>query len=140
MDSPYATPWFDRLGGLASAACAVHCVLVSALPAILPLAGLGWLGGETTDWALVATAVLLALLAGLQGYRRHRSRGTLVAFVGGLTLIIAGHLIEAGDAGHRWSLMLLLSGAATLVTAHVRNLRRSRACRENTCMRRSTST
>ncbi|MGH8115222.1 MAG: MerC domain-containing protein [Rhodanobacteraceae bacterium] len=50
----------DRVGATASFACAVHCVALPFVLALLPLVGLGFLAGHTFERVFVACAALLA--------------------------------------------------------------------------------
>lgn len=127
------TPWTDRLGGLASALCAVHCGVGALLPALLPTLGLGFLAGETTEWVLVAVAVGMAGLAAALGYRVHRSKGITLAFIAGMALLLTSRLTESLGGGHELGLAFALGGGAVLIGTHLTSLRRCRACREGGC-------
>ena len=41
----------DRMGGVASATCALHCLVLSVTPALVTLLGLEFLAQEVFEWA-----------------------------------------------------------------------------------------
>jgi hypothetical protein len=122
----------DRLGALASFACAVHCVLTGVAIGFLSVAGLGFLAGPEADIAFLVAAVLIGGLAVWQGYRRHRSFLPASLYVGGLLLVIVGHfVIGHGDAGHGNRLvtsLLAAVGGLMLVVFHFVNMRLGHRC------------
>ena len=61
--------WIDRLGGAVSTTCAVHCLVMAFLPALLPFSG----GGEAMEWSFVSIALVFAAVSAALGYRLHRS-------------------------------------------------------------------
>lgn len=124
--------WMDRVGGVASATCAVHCLALGFAPALLSVLGLGALAHEAFEWVFFGTAVVLAVLAATLGYRVHRTRWVLAGFGAGLLVLLAGRLGEAlalyeGGAG------LAILGGTLLVGSHLASLRRLRMCREARC-------
>ncbi len=115
----------DRVGVLASGACAAHCALSALLPGALSAVGLTLLLGHEAEWALTLAAVAFAGAALVIGWRRHRS----ILAAGGLALGIAGLIAarfveEAGNHGS--GLTLALTGGAVLVAAHIANIRAAR--------------
>lgn len=136
----------DRVGMVASTACAAHCALGAALPSLLGAFGLGALLSPEAEWALTLIAVALALIAVRAGYRRHRVRhvGALL-FVGVIGLVLArgiegagGHHESDGEHHHASEhaplhLVGTVVGVAAgllLVLGHVLNARATRCCRD----------
>lgn len=119
----------DRMGSLASASCALHCLTLSIAPAIVAVLGLDFLANEAVEWGLFGAAVGFALLAAGLGYRVHRNRRVLGGFGVGLALLGAARLGEA-MALFEGTLVLAVLGGAVLVTSHVMSSRCTRACRE----------
>ena len=112
--------WFDRLGGLASAVCSLHCTAIVSLPAVASL--LGPELNERFEWGFFAIAGFLALLAAGAGFRRHRSWLLLSGFGVGLLGLGVGRAAEA------WSLFegggqVTIAGGLILVASHVLSLR-----------------
>ena len=82
-------PWLDRIGLSASLLCAIHCLAAPFLLLLLPAAGSIW-AHPAVHWILAIFVVPLALWVLYNGYRKHRSRLTLVAATAGTLLILAG--------------------------------------------------
>jgi len=80
----------DKAGAWASALCAAHCAIVAVAPGLLMAVGLGGLMSHEFEWIITTVAVLIGLLAGVQGYRKHGSGGLLAGFV-----VMAGALVAA---------------------------------------------
>jgi len=120
--------WLDRLGGAASAACAIHCLSLALAPALLPMLGLGFLAGESTEWFFLAASVPLGVVSGMVGFRRHRSRSVALSFAVGLLLVVLGRWMEAHGQSYPLGPALLVLGGALLVAAHLGNLRGCRDC------------
>lgn len=117
----------DRLGTLASGACAVHCVLSGVLPEVLAAAGLGALLGHEFEWGFTLVALVLAASALVLGFRKHRSR-PVVALLGGVVVVLLlARLLE--DAGEMVCTSLSVLGSALLVTGHLSNIRALRRLR-----------
>lgn len=122
----------DGIGIMASAACAVHCLVTPALLVVgasVPLT-FTFLTDDSVH-AIFLWAVLPAAVVALGiGYRRHHNTSVLTlgaAGVAGLVFaVFAGHDV-LGEGGER--LVTLLS-AGILIFAHVRNLR---GCRNEAC-------
>ncbi|MEM1414225.1 MAG: MerC family mercury resistance protein [Myxococcota bacterium] len=118
----------DQLGGVASATCALHCVVMSFAPALLPLLGLGVLAGEAFEWGFFALAVVVALAAAALGSREPK---VLAGFAAGIGVLLAGRLGEAFGLVEGPALPIL--GGTILVATHVLSARRTLACREPCC-------
>lgn len=82
-------PWLDRVGIGASLLCAIHCLAAPFLLLLLPAAGSVW-SHPAVHWVLAVLVLPLALWVLYNGYRKHRSRLTLVAASLGALLIVAG--------------------------------------------------
>ncbi len=88
----------DRLGALASGLCAVHCLMVAFLPALLSTLGAGVLLSGRAEWVFTWVAALIALGAAYLGFRRHRSRAALTLFAFGIAGLFLSRFIE--ESGH----------------------------------------
>ena len=122
----------DRMGSIASAACALHCLVLTVAPAAVAVLGLELLREEAFEWGFFIAAAAFALLAAGLGFRQHRDARVLGAFGGGLALLTAARLGEAlGLFGG--TVVLAVLGGATLVASHWMNTARRRACTQDCC-------
>ena len=121
------TVWMDRIGGTASAACALHCLTMSFAPALVSALGLSFLATEASEWALFSVAVAFALLAATQGFRTHRTLGVLAGFGAGILLLVTGRMAEAFalfEGGGK----MAIAGGLVLVVSHISSMRCAAAC------------
>lgn len=122
----------DRLGSVASASCALHCLTVSLAPALVGFLGVEFLANEAVEWGLFASAVVFAVLAAGLGYRVHRSGKVLASFAIGLGALSAARFGEALDL-FEGTLVLAVLGGGVLVASHLTSVRKLRACQEDCC-------
>jgi hypothetical protein len=114
-----ASTRLDRAGATLSVICAIHCAATPLILVLLPGAAKHSEAAET--W-IVAAALLIGLGA-IRASRRHN--GALLPRLGigaGLAAIIGSRLLLHGPA----ETVLVFSGAAILVTAHLFNCRECR--------------
>jgi len=105
----------DKAGAAASLICAVHCVTLPLLFAVIPAVGLTWLDNVWFDRAFLAAAVLFAVLAHPRGYARHRRCiPAALALVGIIMVILAISLWETVAAHH----YLVALGGVTVASSH----------------------
>ena len=119
------TLWMDRLGSVASATCAAHCLLFAALPSLISLLGLHFLAHEAFEWGFFVLAVSFAIAAGMSGYRTHRNVWLFAGFGVGVLVLIAGRLGEALALYEGGGFVAILGGSI-LVASHLMSLRRAR--------------
>ncbi len=122
----------DEAGALASALCAVHCAVVALAPGLLMAVGLGGLISHEVEWITTAVAILIGLLAGLHGFRKHGSWGLLAGFIAMATALVAVRFLDAWLAGATAlpALFAVLAGGG-MAWMHVLNIRSTRACRSH---------
>ena len=130
--------WIDRLGSLASLACAAHCVIMAALPALITVAEVGHDDhghhGEQAliEWAFFGLAFLFAVGAAVLGFRRHRTWWVAAGFVVGVPILAAGRVGEAMHIeGVGFGLTVL--GGLVLASSHILSIRRLRAVDDDCC-------
>lgn len=111
----------DRVGATASLLCAVHCVLLPFVLALLPLIGLGFLAGHTFERVFVACAAALASASILTAYRRHRKPQALFLMVPGIVLLVFGVAIDI-NAHVLIHTASVVSGGVLVASAHITNL------------------
>lgn len=120
-DSAKRHELLDRLGVLASAACAVHCALGLLLATAAGVGGL--FGDERVELGLVVVALLIAVASVTSAYRRHRRRTPLALLALGVALITAARTLEVAETAFS------VAGAMALIAMHTTNLRALRAAR-----------
>lgn len=120
-------PLLDRLGVVASTACAVHCVATALLPAALAALGLSALGGHEAEWVFTSLAVLVATSALVMGWRRRASPAAALALGAGIVGLISSRFLEE-SGGHGVGIAVGLASGALLVLGHVLNLRAPSKC------------
>jgi hypothetical protein len=120
----------DRLGTLASGACAVHCVLSAILPEAIAAVGLGALLGHELEWGFTFAALVFAAAALILGWRKHRSGPVVALLSGGIVALLLARLLEG--AGEIACISLSILGGTLLVTGHLGNIRASRRVRAAT--------
>ncbi|MGE7139536.1 MerC domain-containing protein [Luteibacter sp. NPDC031894] len=134
MTDPTADPetprrWWhaaDRLGATASFLCAIHCAALPFVIALLPVMGLSFLADHRFEAGFVAFASVLASLALISGYRRHRRRAPLVFAIPGLVLLMLGVTFLHGHSPLVHS-VLVTCGGLLVASAHFVNLRVDRS-------------
>jgi len=79
----------DRIGGLASTACAIHCLIAPVLFLTLPAFAEIW--AHPASHALMAIWVVpMALTVVIHGYRKHRQKWVSAAALVGIACILTG--------------------------------------------------
>jgi len=136
---PSDKPSLDKAGAWASGLCAIHCAAVALAPGLLMAVGLGGALTHEFEWATTGAAVLIGILAGIQGFRTHGSWGILGGFLTMAWAMVAVRLLdhwvaEGGTvAGHTLPYMpaifAVLAGIG-MIWMHLLNLRRSRPPQE----------
>lgn len=111
----------DRVGATASLLCAVHCVLLPFVLALLPLIGLEFLAGHLFERIFVACAAALACASLIMGYRRHRNPRALYLMVPGIALLVFGIAIDL-DVHVVIHTVSVVIGGVLLASAHITNL------------------
>lgn len=122
----------DRVGATASLLCAVHCVLLPFVLALLPLIGLEFLAGHTFERVFVACAAVLACASLITAYRRHGRPHALFLMAPGIVLLVFGIAIDL-DAHIVIHTISVVSGGLLVATAHVTNLVLAHRHHRETC-------
>lgn len=122
-----ADEMLDRIGVVASCACAVHCAFMPFIIGLLPLFGLGVFADERTEWAFVSISLIVGLASLLPSYiKNHKTAGPLGLFAMGLALIFIARL-SLGDALSA-EIPFVIGGALIIAASHLLNRRLCRAC------------
>ncbi len=114
----------ERAATWLSMACAVHCMLMPLVTALLPLAGasVSALHHPAVELSFAAIVLLGAGFTLFSGYRRHRDLGVLCGVLAGLALYLFGHLSigwYARPLSVSGALLLAASSFASARMAHV---------------------
>lgn len=115
----------DKIGMLLSVGCLIHCILFPLILPMIPL--LGFTVEHQAMWhiVLLIPIVIIAIIAFIPGYKKHKLAEILVtAFVGIICLIISG-IMELVDVD---SHALTVLGSINLVLAHYLNHKHSCKC------------
>ncbi|MGB1660950.1 MAG: MerC domain-containing protein, partial [Planctomycetota bacterium] len=88
----------DKIGGLASTACAIHCLIAPVLFLTLPAFAEIW--AHPASHALMAIWVVpMALTVVIHGYRKHRQKWVSAAALVGIACILTGSALPYLPAG-----------------------------------------
>ena len=90
----------DRIGAVASTACAVHCAICALLPAAFGILGLSVLSSPGAEWAFTLIAIAFAAGALFVGWRVHRSRMVFALLSLGIVGLLASRFMEMGSHHH----------------------------------------
>lgn len=115
----------DRVGATASLLCAVHCMLLPFVLALLPVIGLGFLADHRFERGFVLFAASLAAIVLVTGFRRHHQQLPLLLVLPGLVLLVVGVCVDL-DANVVLHSVLVTCGGLMVAAAHLTNLRVSR--------------
>lgn len=114
----------DTTGACLSFACAVHCLAMPLLVAVLPLIGLGFLVGERAELAIIIGAVVLATGSLAWGVRHHRSWRAFLILVVALAFIATGRTAVEGT----FEVVFHSAGGILLASAHLANRHLCKTC------------
>ena len=95
-DSPRSR-LYDCIGVVCSCACAVHCAAMPFVIGSLPALGLTWLADEGFHQWMVGICFLLAVVAVLPGYRRHRRKLVPMLALAGVSVLATGAFAVTDD-------------------------------------------
>lgn len=106
----------DRAGATLSVLCAIHCLATPFILVLLPAAAAH---SEAAEAWIVTASLLIGLSAMRASWRRNGARLPRAGIACGLAAIVASRLLLHGTA----ETILVFTGAAILVTAHLFNCR-----------------
>jgi hypothetical protein len=118
----------DRLGVASATLCAVHCVLTPLVFAALPFVGVEVVLGRGLEWGFMTSGLALGSLSFVPSFRQvHQRLLPLVFFIAGMALWVGARV--ALGSGSAFEVPLVLTGATSVVAAHVINRRLCASCR-----------
>lgn len=122
-------PSWDLLGMTGSTLCIVHCISMPLVASYLPALGMQFLAEETTHQTLVLMMFVIAALAFIPGYGKHREPSILAWMTFGLGSLAFAAFGAEEILGEAWDIPLTLMGGASLVVAHWKNRTFCQSCR-----------
>lgn len=114
----------DTTGACLSVACAIHCLAMPLLIAVLPLIGLGFLANERAELFLIAGAIGLAVGSLAWGVRHHRSWRALLILIVALAFIATARTAVEGT----FEVVFYSIGGVLLASAHLVNRHLCKTC------------
>ena len=114
----------DTTGACLSVACAIHCLAMPLLVAVLPLIGLGFLANERAELFLILGAIGLAVGSLAWGVRHHRSWRALLILIVALAFIATARTAVEGT----FEVVFYSIGAVLLASAHLVNRHLCKTC------------
>ena len=110
----------DTTGAYLSVACAIHCLAMPLLVAVLPLIGLGFFATERAELVLISGAIALAIGSLAWGVRHHRKwRALLILIVAVVFIATARTAVEGTFEAVFYSIGGILLASAHLVNRHL---------------------
>ena len=114
----------DNAGACLSLACAIHCLAMPLLVAVLPLIGLGFLASERAEFVIVIGAITLATGSLVWGVRHHRRWRAFLILVVALAFIATARTAVEGP----FEIAFHSLGGVLLATAHITNRHLCKTC------------
>lgn len=109
----------DKIGACASTLCAVHCLALPILVLVGAESFIQFAYTELVEKLLLGTALIIALLAFVPGYLKHKEHYILVLFLAGFVLLFIGEELPSAFS----QLAVPAVGAGVIVYAHIQNYR-----------------
>ncbi len=118
---------WDKTGAILSWVCAVHCLTLPFLTAVLPVVGLSFLANEFAEYVLIGILILIALVSLIPAYlNEHGKMRTLLLFAAGISFIFfADKLFEENFIG---KIIFVFIGAGLITISHIVNRRLCQSC------------
>ncbi|MDB6027119.1 MAG: hypothetical protein JWM68_3342 [Verrucomicrobiales bacterium] len=126
-------PRLDAAGATLSTLCAIHCVLMPFVLALLPAFGLSFLADRTLERTLCVSLMALASFCLWNGFRQHRHWRVYLWLAVGLPLIAYAQWNLPDDcclAKHdgRFESTFMFVGGLVVAAGHLHNRRLMRLC------------
>ena len=123
----------DKIGAIASMACAFHCTIMPFVLVVFPILSLSLFVSETFEWIFLSASLLLGVTSLCFGYKKHKSYKAFPILATGLVLIVVGrimhqHTIHQKEMHLDLYNIILFSGGILVALSHKIN---SLLC--NTC-------
>ena len=113
----------DKLGVVASLACAIHCAVLPVIFTTLPLLGLEFLSNIWFEIGMLSFSLCVGAYTLLLSYPKHQKVSPIILLITGFLCIGTGHLVLKS-----LEFLLIPSGGLLLATAHLINIRHTKNC------------
>jgi len=123
----------DFVGIGLSVLCLIHCLALPVLIAFAPALLRTLPGDDVTHRSLAVGIALAGFLAFRTGYKVHRRRWVLAAFVTGIVLISLAAILGDEVLTGYGEAAITVCGGLLLITAHLVNHSFCRSCAARTC-------
>lgn len=121
----------DRVGAVASTACAIHCAAIPILAGLGAAGAVSWFDHEPVEWGFVGLAAVIGTVSAWRGYKVHGNKVVaLVLAVAALSLLAltwSRHDEHAHSGGMAWVFPIL---GVVIAVSHVVNRRLCKACHD----------
>ncbi|MCY4552888.1 MAG: MerC domain-containing protein [Candidatus Poribacteria bacterium] len=124
MKRHFNQEWVDTTGACLSVACAIHCLAMPLLVAVLPLIGLSFLANERAELVLISGAIALAIGSLAGGVRHHRRWRALLILIVALVFIATARTAVEGI----FEVVFYSTGGILLASAHLVNRHLCKTC------------
>ncbi len=109
----------DKFGAVISLACAIHCIAIPLLIALLPLSGLSFLLDQTIEKIFLIPTICLAAFSLCWGFLIHKKIQALLVYAAAASMIIcAVFILPHHHHGHENYHNLALTSASESATSH----------------------
>ena len=121
--------FFDKLGVMVSSLCLIHCLLLPILIILLPATSTLFIADEGTAHMVLLSLVLVAGCASfIPGYTIHSHWGPMSLAAIGIAVLTYSAVWAHSHLGHGGDTWLSVIGSLVLISAHIYNHYRCKAC------------
>lgn len=110
-------------------ACAVHCVAMPFVGALLPVLGLQFLDSEFFEFSIVGLGLAIGAYSVLRGQRIHRNNMILLLFFTGAATLLSAILFTEEPL----EIWLVVAGALMVGIAQWQNSKMTHSCSNPSC-------
>jgi MerC mercury resistance protein len=116
---------WDKMGIATSIVCAIHCALLPALTATLPVFGVNIVANAYFEWGMIALAFLVGVYSLYHGFiKHHRNLKPVYIFTAGFIFLVLKQFF------HQYEYLLLAFAVLLIITAHYYNYQ---LCHKSKC-------
>ncbi len=116
---------WDKMGIATSIICAIHCALLPALTATLPVFGVDIVDNAIFEWSMIALAFFVGIYSLYHGFvKHHRNYIPVYIFTTGFTFLILKQFFK------QYEYLFLAIAVVFIITAHFYNYR---LCHQSKC-------
>lgn len=125
----------DKVGFTASTVCAIHCLIMPFILALLPYIGMSFFASSSFEWFIVIISFLIASTSLCFGYKLHKKSNPLMLAGIGFSVIIATRLfVFLTDKEDFKAAIFLCVGGLFVAISHFVNHKLCQSCTKcNSC-------